>query len=166
MLNIIQILIQSNTVNFLIVLFIVLFLIKKLNVGQKVENLRDEITNYVEVSEKEKTQSEHELSKINDKIAKLPALIERLKRSTERNVKNIEENVYADIEERKQDISKNAQRLFNLETKKFKTGLSNLLSEKSVEIARENAINQLKENPDLHNKYIDTAIEELDGLTL
>ena len=164
--NIIQLLIQSNTLNFLIVLLIVILLIKQLKLGKKFDGIKDEIKSYVENSENEKLQAEQSLSRINDKIAKLPAVIERIKRSTENNIKNIESNVQKKTEIQKQDISKNAQRLFNLETKKFKTGLTNLLSEKSVEIAKENAVKQLKENPSLHNKYIDNAIEEIDKVVL
>ena len=50
--------------------------------------------------------------------------------------------------------------------KKFKQKLTSVLSEKSVEIAKENAVNQLRENTELHNKYIDNAIEELDRISL
>ena len=164
--NLIQILIQSNTLNFLIVLLILGFIIKKLNIGTKVDCIKGEIEAFVESSEKERKQSEQNLTRINDKLAKLPAVIERIKRSTENNIKNIEANVQKKTEIQKQDISKNAERLFKLETKKFKTGLTNLLSEKSVDLAKENAINQLKENPLLHNKYIDNAIDEIDRIVL
>ncbi len=164
--DILQLLIQSNTINFLIVLFIVIFLIKKLNVSKKIENVRDEITKYVDSSVKEKEHAEQELNRINDKIAKLPAVVERIKKSTDNNIKNMEKNLQKNIEIKKQDISNNSKRLFNLETKKFKSRLTNLLSEKSIEISRENAIKQLKDNPELHNRYIDKAIEELDKINL
>ena len=164
--NFIQILIQSNTLNFLIVLLILGFIIKKLNIGMKVDCIKGEIASFVENSENEKKQAEQNLARINDKLAKLPVVIERIKKSTENNIKNIEANVQKKTEIQKQDISKNAERLFKLETKKFKTGLTNLLSEKSVDLAKENAINQLKENPLLHKKYIDSAIDELDRIVL
>lgn len=164
--ELIQILINTNTINFLIVLCIVLFLIKKLNLSQQIDNVKNNINSYVELSEQEKIQSETELSRINDKITKLPAVIERIMRSTEKNVQNIAQNVMEDTEEKKKDISKNAQRLFNLETKKFKSRLTSILSEKSVELAKENAINQLKENPSLHEKYINSAIDEIDRIQL
>ena len=53
-----------------------------------------------------------------------------------------------------------------VETKKFKTELSNILSEHSIRIARENAVKQLEENPNLHDKYIEDAIGEIDRITL
>ena len=164
--DIIQLLIQSNTLNFLIVLFILVFLIKKLNVSKRIESLRDEINSYVETSETEKEHAILELNRINDRIAKLPAVIERIKKSTNNNIKNMEANMQETIKAKKADIANNARRLHNLETKKFKSRLTNLLSEKSIEISRENAIKQLNENPALHNKYIDNAIDELDKIKL
>ncbi len=164
--DILQLLIQSNTINFLIVLFIVIFLIKKLNVSKKIENVRDEITKYVDSSVTEKEHAEQELTRINDKISKLPAVVERIKKSTDNNIKNMEKNLQQNIEIKKQDISNNSKRLFTLETKKFKSRLTNLLSEKSIELSRENAIKHLKENPELHKRYIDRAIEELDKINL
>ena len=164
--GILNLLIQSNTINFLIVLLIVVSLIKYLKIGEKIDKVKEEIKFYVETSENEKSQAEVNLTRINDKLSKLPAVIERIQKSTQKNINNIEQNVKKNTEIQKQDISKNSERLFDLETKKFKSKLSNLLSEKSVEIARDNAIQQLKENPSLHAKYIDNAIDELDRISL
>jgi F0F1-type ATP synthase membrane subunit b/b' len=162
--DIIQIFIQSNTLNFLIVLFILVFLVKKLKVSEKIEKLSNEIKSYVESSETEKQQAQAELGRIKDKISKLPALSERIKKSTQRNINNIAENAKKHTEIQKQDITNNAQRLFKLETRLFKSKLTNLLSEASIQLAKENAIKQLEENPELHNRYIEKAIEELDGI--
>lgn len=164
--EIIQTILQSNIINFLIVLAFLIFLVYKINLSEKLEKVREEITSYIEASEKEKQNAQEELNRINDKIAKLPAVVERIKKSTERNIKNLEENSNKSAEIQKKDISRNAQRLFNLETKKFKTELSNILSEHSIRIARENAVKQLEENPNLHDKYIEDAIEEIDRITL
>lgn len=164
--EIIQTILQSNIINFLIVLAFLIFLVYKINLSEKLEKVREEITSYIEASEKEKQNAQEELNRINDKIEKLPAVVERIKKSTERNIKNLEENSNKSAEIQKKDISRNAQRLFNLETKKFKTELSNILSEHSIRIARENAVKQLEENPNLHDKYIEDAIEEIDRITL
>ena len=164
--DIFNLLIHSNTLNFLIVLAILVFIVVKLNLKEKIEVLRDEIKTYVETSVNEKNVAEQNLSLIKEKIQRLPEEIEDIQKSTENSVKSIGEKIRADIEEQKQDISNSAERIFNLETKKFKQKLTSVLSEKSVEIARDNAISQLKENKELHSKYIDNAIDELDRIVL
>ena len=162
----VNVLIQSNTLNFFIVLALIVFLIRKLNVSNKLQNIADEIKNYVNSSENEKTDAQNKLDIINGKIEKLPVVIERIKKSTENSIKNYENKIKEDLQEEKDDISNNAQRLFKLETKKFKNKLTNLLSEKSIELARENAIEQLNGNVELHNRYIDSAIDELNRINL
>ena len=164
--DILHLLIHSNTLNFLIVLAILVVIVVKLNLKDKIEVLRDEIRTYVATSVQEKNMAEQNLSSIKEKIQKLPEEIEDIKKSTENSVKSIGEKIRADIDEQKQDIANSAERIFNLETKKFKQKLTATLSEKSVEIAKNNAINQLKENNELHNKYIDNAIDELDRISL
>lgn len=164
--DILQLLIQTNTLNFLIVLFLIIFLVIKLNLKDKIEVLRSEIKDYVDASTNEKEQSDKDLEIIKKKVDKLPLVIEKIQKSTENSVKNLGEKIKNEIEEQKKDIENNAERIFNLETKKFKEKLTSLLSEKSVEIARENALNQLNQNNDLHNKYIDNAIDEIDRITL
>lgn len=164
--DIIHLLIHSNTLNFIIVLSIIVVLVVKLNLKAKIEVLRDEIKNYVDFSVNEKKVAEQNLSLINEKIQKLPEQIQNIEESTEKSVKSIGEKIKVDIEEQKQDLANTAERIFNLEMKKFKQKLTSVLSEKSVEIAKENAVNQLRENTELHNKYIDNAIEELDRISL
>lgn len=164
--NIWQLLIHSNTLNFIIVLAILILLVVKLNLKDKIEFLKEEIKNYVESSYEEKAKAEQSLTLIKEKIEELPKEIENINESAENSVKSIGEKIQSEIVDKKQDIANNAERIFNLETKKFKQKLTAILSEKSVEIARENALNQLNENKDLHNKYIDTAIEELDRISL
>ena len=153
-------------INFLIVLGIIIVLVVKLNLNGKIEVLRDEIKTYVDASVQEKEVAEQKLSSIKQKIEELPSQIKDIEIKTENSVKSIGEKIKADILEQKQDISNNAERIFNLEMKKFKQKLTSALSEKSIEIARENAVKQLNENNELHNKYIDNAIEELDRIRL
>ena len=158
--------VQSNTLNFLIVVAIIVIFTVKFNVSKRLQTKADDITNYVKTAENEKNEAQKKLDIINSKVQKLPDVIERIKKSTENNIKNYEKKIQRDIENEKIDISKNAQRIFDLETKKFKNKLTSLLSEESVEAARKNAIEQLKGNRHLHNHYIDAAIDELDRINI
>lgn len=162
----IQLLINTNTINFLIVSAIVIFLLVKLNVKQNLIDISEEIKSYVDTSVREKEQTEKDLSIINDKIERLPALVERIKKSSENNVANIAKKIEIETENKKKDIENNANRIFELETKKFKSKLVSLLSEKSIEVVQKNAIEQLNNNMELHNKYIDNAIEEINRINL
>lgn len=164
--DIIQILIQSNSLNFIVVLLVVIFILKKMNIKQKFEDIKNQITNYVNESEKEKEISEKGLLEIKNKVEKLPAEIDLIERSVQRSINNFEKKSEKEIQEKCKDIDNTAKRLLNLETKKFKSKLTGILSETSVNLAEDNAINQLKNNRELHDKYIYEAINELDGINL
>ncbi len=164
--NIIQTLIQSNTLNFIAVLIVLVWIFSKLNIPKNLENEKDVITSYVNEAEKEKADAENRLNKINEKIKKLPEEIKRIERSTKNNIEGLERKSKSDIEEKKADIDGNVKRIMDLETKKFKSKLTSLLSEASVNLARDNALKQFENNREMHDKYIDEAIQEIDGMTL
>ena len=162
----IQILIKSNTLNFIIVVVLICFLLAKLKIGNKLQNLADSIKSYVDTSENEKSDAERKLNVINNKVSKLGEVEERIKKSTQNSINNYENKVQIDIENQKSDISKTSERLLRLETKKFKNKLTDLISMQSVDIARENAIKNFQNNKELQNLYINKAIKELDGIKI
>ena len=67
---------------------------------------------------------------------------------------------------KKKDIENNAKRILGLETKKFKSHLSSVLSQASVDLAKKNALEQLENNRELHDRYINEAIDEIDRIGL
>ncbi len=161
-----QLIIHSNIINFLLVLALIIFLIIKLNFKDKIEEKRNEIKSYVDAAKNEKLSAEENLEKIKGKIIKLPALIERIEKSANHNIENIEERIKQETEDQKEVIKSNSARLLKLETKKFNQKLIGILSEECVEIARKNALKLLNGNRELHDFYIDKAIEEIDRINL
>jgi len=161
-----QLLIKSNTINFLIVLGIIIFLVAKLSISSKIEVLRDEIKKFVDASVQEKENAQKELDEIKEKIVHLPDEIKDIKDTAQKNIKGIEQKIEVEIQEKMQDVENNAKRILNLETKKFKSKLSGILSEASIKLARQNAIEQLEQNRELHDKYINEAIDEIDRISL
>ena len=161
-----QLIIQSNTLNFLIVLAVVLFIASKLDIKTKLEKLRSEIQIFVDESSKEKENSLKTLNEVNEKIKHLPEEIADIKKTAENNVRGIEQRINSEIQEKMTDIENNAKRILGLETKKFKSKLSGILSQASIDLARKNAEEQLQNNRELHNKYINDAINEIDRINL
>ena len=150
-----QIIVQSNTLNFLIVLAVVLFIVSKLDVKSKLEVMKDEIKTYVDASSKEKEDAKNELDEINEKIKHLPEEIADIKQSAENNIRGIEKRINEEIDEKKKDIEK-----------KFKSRLSGILSQASIDLAKKNALEQLNDNRELHDRYINEAIDEIDRIGL
>lgn len=166
MTNIWQLILQTNTFNFIIVLAILAFIISKLNIKEKIEHIRDEIKAYVQESSNEKNLAEKELENIKKSVVKLPDEISKIKESAKNSVLSLERKIEAEVKAQMSDIDNNAKRLLSFETKKFKSKLSSILSEASVVLARDNALKQLENNRELHNKYIEDAIEEINRINI
>ena len=166
MTDIIQTLIQTNSLNFIIVLAVLIFILSKLNINEKINKLRDDIKSYVDNSTSEKALAQKELEETEEKIKHLPEETKQIEISAENNIKGFEQKIKKEIEDKKNDIKTSADRILNLEIKQFKAKLTSILSEKSVILAKDNAIEQLKNNRELHNKYIDEAIEEIGRVSL
>ena len=164
--NLMQTLIQSNTLNLLVVLAVLVWLVLKLNIGQNLENSKEEIKSYVNEAENEKNEAEKRLTKIQNKIKKLPTEIKIIERAAKNNIDSLTKKSQEVVEEKKTDIDNNVNRIMDLETKKFKSRLTAMLSEASVNLARDNAVKQLENNRSMHDKYINDAIDEIDGMTL
>ncbi len=164
--SIIHTLIQTNTINFIVVLAVLIFILSKLNAGTKINKIKEEIKEYVENSVSEKTIAEKELEAVEEKIKQLPKETKLIETSAENNIKGLEQKIKKEIEDKKNDIKTSADRILNLEIKQFKSKLTSILSEKSVILAKDNAIEQLKNNSELHNKYINEAIEEIGRISL
>ncbi len=161
-----NLILESNLINFIVVFVIMAYIIKKINVGDKIENVRKTIKSYVDESSNEKAAAEKELSQIQAKIEHLQDDIKDIEATAQNNIKGFENKIQEEIYEKKKDIDKNAERILNLETKNFKDKLSSVLSEASINLVRKNAIEQLKNNRELHNKYINEALEGIDKINL
>ena len=160
----------SNVINFAIIVVIFVFVFTKTNVGKQISSVINDIPkqieNFVNSSIKEKENTLKVLDNINEQLKHLPEEINDINQSAENNIRNLESKFKQEIEQNKKDIEVNGNRILNLETKKFQQKLTGILSEVSVKLAKENAEKQLKDNRNLHNKYIDKAINGIDGIDL
>lgn len=157
---------ESNIINFIIVLALLIWLFSKINLKAKTAELSLQIKNYVKESETEKESSLEKLKEIKTEIVNLPENIKDIELSTEKNLQGINKRISKEIEEKKSDLQNNEKRILRLERKKFKEKLTTILTETSIDLAKKNAIEQLENNRELHDKYIYEAINEIDGVNL
>ena len=168
--EVIEIILFSNILNLVIIVFAFALACAKTGLGEKlssaINDIPKKIENFVNSSIEEKESSLKKLDNINEQIKRLPDEIKDINQSAENNIKNLEVKFQNEIEQKKQDIEVNGKRILNLETKKFQQKLTGIISEVSVKLARENAEVQFKNNPNLHNKYIEKAINGIDEINL
>lgn len=155
-----------DILNYTLLILALSVLFYKMDVNKKLSQLKENIKKYVEDSENEKTVSIQNLNKINEKIEKLPLEIQDIENAAKANVNGLKEKIQREIELKKKNMDETSNRLLSLESKNFKQKLTGMLTAASVKLARDNAIEQLKDNEELHNQYIQQAIRELDEIEL
>lgn len=166
MTDLLELIAKSNIINFIIVLVLLVWLSSKINLKVKTTELSLQIKNYVKEAETEKENSLQKLNTIEAEIVKLPQNIKDIELSAEKNLQGINKRISKEIDEKKSDLLNNEKRILGLERKKFNEKLTTVLTETSIDLARKNAIEQLENNRELHDKYIYEAINEIDGVNL
>ena len=108
-----NIIVESNTFNFAVLLLIFAILYKKLNISNTVEKIKQDVINTIN----------------NEKV---------------------------DL------IEKNISRVISAEEKTLSAQMTQKTLDASIELAKQHIKSLLKDNMDLHNKFIDESIDSID----
>ena len=99
-------------------------------------------------------------------IEKLPQDIKNLEQTSKEKVEVFKDKIDENAQKAIFNIEKNIDKVVSIEEKK----ISNLLTEKtslaSIELAKQHIEKMLEQNPELHNKFIQNSIDELDKVKI
>ena len=155
---------KSNLFNFAIMLAILIFVIKKLDLGQKIDDAISKVKEKIEESELANKNSVEELKQAGEKTKNVQAEIEEIEQKGSENISNLEQKIASEAKEEVNSIEKSADRLIVAKEREIVSRLSKKTILASVEIAKNHVINLLKQNPEYHRKFIKESIEELNRL--
>ncbi len=162
LLNFWNLIVESNTFNFVVLILIFAILFKKINLSDTIEKIRLDIVNTIDYAKKEQQEAKNKLTGAQKAIEHIDEDIKgRLKEASQRAEgisKQISENTDAQVKL----IEKNIERVITAEEKTLSAQMSEKTLKSSVAIAQEQIKNMLESNPELHNKFIDESIENLD----
>ena len=149
----------SNAINFIIMLVILGIIIAKINLKSSLNDAVAGVENSIKNSDNEKEKSENVLETSKKEFNRLPEVIQLKVRVFK---DKIEENTQKNI----QDIQKNVERSLSIEEDKISNLLTGRTINASVALAQDNIRDLLKNNPELHLKFIDESLDELDKVKL
>ena len=161
-----HIILESNTFNFLIFTGLILLIFKKINLGKIITDLQQKTETEVNNSVQIKKDSQATLTKAENKIKNVKNDIEGIIQKSEKTAKTIAENIIKSSKNQIEIIENNAQKTLENDICKSKRELNEFTVKKSIELTRANIKTKLEENNSLHQKYIDEALNELEGITL
>lgn len=161
-----NLIVQSNTFNFLVMLVIFVMLWQKLDLTSKVEAMKSDIAEFIENSKREKELASLHLQEAEKSVANLDAEIrEKLDTS-----KALAQNVFEEIQDMAQKnvakIEANVDKIIDNETRKINSKLANTTADNAISLATGRLQEMFAQNPELHNKYINDSIETLDRIKL
>lgn len=154
---------RTNLFNFAIFLAIIIWVCNKINVTGKLEDARTSVVDNIENSKTAKSDSEEELRKIEESVAHIEEEIDLIIKKAEDNAKMVGNKILADAELAAGNIKDNSEKAVEARAGLLKNDILKRASIASIEVAKNHIINELRNNPDLHNRLIDESVEAING---
>lgn len=166
MMNLWEILVESNTFNFIILALIFVFVFKKLNIAKKFDELQEAIEIEVKESDKLKQESEENLSAAQKSLDSVGSEVEKIVSEAEKTAEIMAGQIVAQAVPQIEIIKNNAQKVIENDIRKTKTTLSFNVANASLKLSEQKLKDKLNNNENLHQIFIDEAISELEGLNI
>ena len=161
-----NLMVQSNTFNFAILMLIIAIVFAKIDLPGIIEKIRLEIASNIENAQKLQKEAQSELKKAKKAIKNTDTEVEEKLSSAKNSAKLLVDEINKNTKSQVAQIENNVDRVILAETKKVSTKLSHDTVNKAINLAKENIINKLASDPSLHNKLIEESITELDKIEL
>ena len=153
--------VTSNFFNFVVMVLILAWIVKKTNLAAALENVKNNIKNTIAKAEEEKASGEKELLAAQKSVENLESEIKTRIDSAEKQAEKIVQNIALETEKKVENIKNNIERALTAEEKTISARLSKKTASASSELAKRHIKSVLDAHPELHEKYINQSIEEL-----
>lgn len=161
-----DLIVKSNTFNFVLLVAIFCFVFKKINISKILDKLQNDIINTIENVKNSKSLAGLKLSKAKDSIKNIDKDIELQMDQANKTAKSITDTIFQNTEKSIELINKNIDKVISTEEKSISSALTEKTAEAAILIAENHIVTTLKNKPELHNRYIDESIQELDRIQL
>ncbi len=153
--------IESNTFNFAILVLIFVILAQKLNLKSLLETLRVNIVNAIENAKSERKKADEKLKKAKKSVKNLDAEIKQTLDDASVRADGLSEEIIKSAKEQVKLIEQNVKKVVTSEEKTLSAKLTSNALNSACELAKERITKMLKENPKLHDKFIEESTGEL-----
>lgn len=157
---------QSNTFNFTIMIALFAFIAHKIKVSQKIEDHRASIQKNIDDSDLFKKTAEEELKNVSKSLENLPHELESIIQKAEKTAKAFEEKTKEDTNKLIESMKQNTDKQLQADEKFTNSSILKNVSLASVDIAQKQVQKALESNKDLHRKFINEFIDEIDRLEI
>lgn len=161
-----DIIVKSNTFNFAILLLIFAIIASKLNIGEKLEKLKQEIEKSIETAQLKKEEAAKILSQARFEVENLDEEVSKRITKANENAQTISAEILKEAGEKAQKFENGISRRIEAEEKTVSATLSKQTATAAIELAKLHIKKTLENNRELHKKFINESIEELDRINI
>ena len=154
-LSVLKYILESNIINFGIMVWLLYVVCKKLDIASMLHKSVDVVEDYIEKSKREKEHSLNLVDESKKLMSKLPSEISEIEKFTKQKT---------DIFKEQLDVNTNKyiEKIIQIEQKKTSNAITEYSFRKSLERAKIDIVKMLNEKPELHDKFIDDSLKELE----
>lgn len=157
-----NIIVQSNTFNFIIFVILLAIIVKYAKVGSLIEKMQEKIRQFVEDSDKAKADSVQELKNAENEFKTVGKEVKTILDDADLSSIRLSRKILADAKVRSDAIVLGSDKINDANGKKIISNLSIATAVASVEIAKKHIVRTLSKKPQYHAKFIEDSINELD----
>lgn len=161
-----NLIVQSNTFNFIVMLVILAIIWQKLNLSASLEKMKSDIAAFIENSKKEREESEKQLLTTKKSVENLDVEIRASIEKSKVLAQNVFDEIQAMAQKNIEKIEANVDKIIDNETRKVNTKLSQSTATSAINLATSKLKEMFEQNPELHTQHINAAIETLDRIKL
>lgn len=159
-----NIIVESNTFNFIVFALIVAWIFKKIDIKNMISSLQQKIIKILDEVRKEHEDAKNELLNAEKAIENLEDELKNIVDDAHKSAEVISNKILDEAKKQIEGIEANAKKVIEAEEKLLISKLTRSTSQASVEAAKSHIKNVLEQTPTLHEKYINESIDELDRL--
>ena len=156
----------SNLFNFVVMLFVLGWIIKKFDIAGLLEKGRKSIEDNIQTSKDVKKESLDKLYKTQEKTKEIDEEVFEILNKADKNATIVGEKLVDDAKRQATEFDKALQKTIDGNIKALNLNLSNKTAEASVQLAKKHIEKELENNKDLHMKFINESIDALNGVKL
>lgn len=159
-----NVIVESNTFNFIFFVAVFVLIFKKINIKGMFNSLHQKIIDTIELAKTNRESALKKLEETEKSISDLPVVIDSMLQEAEKNAEIFGEKIIKEAHKQIESIEMNAKKVIDAEGRMLISKLTQGTSKASIERATQQINQAFSQNPELHDKYIDDSIEQLDRL--
>lgn len=164
LLSLIKFLAQTNVINFLLMAGILVWIVRKLDMANSMENSVVKIKESIFKSEQEKEIAQKKVQHSRELFKKLPQEVEFILNTAKEKEQILKSELETSAQKSLENLHKNSEKLIQIEEKKISDEITKQTIVNSIEQSRKDIVRELEANPDLHRQFILDSLNEFERM--